>query len=239
MHVNDFIANVQEIALQNGTHVLPKYEDIQLYRNDDVIEKFIDEFKVTKEEASEIFSETLKFLYFAHIGHSIGQNAIITESTLIIDKMWHVFILFTKEYTNFCEKYFGRYLHHQPNTKSLVESRRALTGEEQERRVCEIGIRLETQLKNIAKFLGEETIRKWYFDFETRYSIDQLNSLVRAIPCTINITQISTPDQLGLSEMIQEIVIRDTPRVTIRMSCGCSGTGCGAGCSCNSGSTYS
>jgi hypothetical protein len=34
-----------------------------------------------------------------------------------VDKVWHQFILFTKEYTNFCNKYLGGYMHHTPNTK--------------------------------------------------------------------------------------------------------------------------
>lgn len=33
-----------------------------------------------------------------------------------IDDMWHTFLLFTKDYADFCEKYFGEFIHHFPNT---------------------------------------------------------------------------------------------------------------------------
>ena len=38
-----------------------------------------------------------------------------------VDNLWHTFILFTKEYSDFCQKHYGRYLHHVPrieNTKT-------------------------------------------------------------------------------------------------------------------------
>jgi hypothetical protein len=33
-----------------------------------------------------------------------------------VDEVWHRFILFTEEYTKFCDSIFGKYIHHAPNT---------------------------------------------------------------------------------------------------------------------------
>jgi hypothetical protein len=33
----------------------------------------------------------------------------------VVDDAWHEFILMTRAYTEFCEKAFGKYLHHTPN----------------------------------------------------------------------------------------------------------------------------
>jgi len=35
-----------------------------------------------------------------------------------VDLVWHEFILFTKYYHNFCNKKYGRYIHHTPSDKS-------------------------------------------------------------------------------------------------------------------------
>jgi hypothetical protein len=32
----------------------------------------------------------------------------------VVDEAWHEFITFTKAYDHFCQKAFGRFLHHQP-----------------------------------------------------------------------------------------------------------------------------
>ena len=41
-----------------------------------------------------------------------------------IDDMWHTFLLFTKDYADFCEKYIGKYFHHSPNnnTEEITKS---------------------------------------------------------------------------------------------------------------------
>jgi hypothetical protein len=33
-----------------------------------------------------------------------------------IDAIWHQFILFTRAYTEFCQDYLGKFIHHLPNT---------------------------------------------------------------------------------------------------------------------------
>lgn len=39
-----------------------------------------------------------------------------------IDAAWHTFVLFTKEYAQFCQRYFGLFLHHIPNAELPNES---------------------------------------------------------------------------------------------------------------------
>jgi len=34
-----------------------------------------------------------------------------------VDLIWHAHILFTRQYMEDTEKYFGHYLHHEPNTR--------------------------------------------------------------------------------------------------------------------------
>lgn len=36
-----------------------------------------------------------------------------------IDNLWHAFILFTKEYTHFCNSCFNRFVHHIPETEEF------------------------------------------------------------------------------------------------------------------------
>lgn len=43
-----------------------------------------------------------------------------------VDAAWHEFIVLTKEYASFCEKAFGRYLHHTPGAMMATPSNEAL-----------------------------------------------------------------------------------------------------------------
>lgn len=58
--------------------------------------------------------EVLKALkdYF-HICHIAGKKNISMPSQ-VVDVAWHELILFTLRYQHFCQKAFGRFLHHTP-----------------------------------------------------------------------------------------------------------------------------
>lgn len=53
----------------------------------------------------------LEFLQFSVLLHVTDQSLSPSD---VIDEYWHQFILFTKAYHVWCEKHFGRYIHHQP-----------------------------------------------------------------------------------------------------------------------------
>jgi len=42
-----------------------------------------------------------------------GRKMVAMPSQ-VVDDLWHEFILFTKPYKHFCDRTFGRYLHHTP-----------------------------------------------------------------------------------------------------------------------------
>lgn len=60
----------------------------------------------------ECFTELKKYFALSTAGKQIGM---VSER---IDELWHLFILFTLEYHQFCNRYFGRYLHHKPDVKT-------------------------------------------------------------------------------------------------------------------------
>ena len=43
-----------------------------------------------------------------------AQRQMVSMPSQIVDDAWHEFILFTREYNDFCVRAFGRYLHHTP-----------------------------------------------------------------------------------------------------------------------------
>src|SRR5215207_9356064 len=93
--------------------------ELMQYRNEDVLSRFTDLMDVTDEEAEDIFAETKKFLFICR-----QPGVFIPDELLIVDEMWHNFILFTKEYQDFCAFYFGGYLHHTPATRAAKTQHR-------------------------------------------------------------------------------------------------------------------
>jgi hypothetical protein len=43
-----------------------------------------------------------------------GVSVVLWARQHVADDLWHEFILYTKNYEQFCRKAFGRFLHHTP-----------------------------------------------------------------------------------------------------------------------------
>jgi hypothetical protein len=128
--------------------------DILLYKNKAIIARYQEEYKASPEEAAEIFQEWLKYMYLCklHIVKNITSfQCAIYADIKKIDDMWHTFILFTREYDLFCQKYIGHFVHHAPNI-------------DHEEKTSEAELRQElTEYFNfIYDHLGEETLITWF-----------------------------------------------------------------------------
>ena len=69
-------------------------------------------------------TETLRE-YF-HVCNEAGRSFISMPSDAV-DTAWHEFILFTRQYADFCDKAFGRFLHHTP-AEALAKPTQAQKG---------------------------------------------------------------------------------------------------------------
>lgn len=147
-------------------------EQILAYRNEDIIYRFTNMMEVSKEEAENIFTETRKFLYLSQL-----PGIFIPDELLIVDEMWHNFILFTKEYHAFCDKNFGRFVHHQPALKAEKLEQKALLDTNKEAAKAEFNIKLEVLLSATYDHLGEDTVVKWFSLYPQVYSTENIKKL--------------------------------------------------------------
>ncbi len=81
---------------------------VMAYQNNDVVNRIRQELKVSEEEANQLFTDLKRFLWLAAV---TPPNTVPTPR---IDEAWHCFVLYTKDYADFCDTYFGGFLHHAP-----------------------------------------------------------------------------------------------------------------------------
>lgn len=82
--------------------------NIKSYTNESVINTYCERNNSTVDSARKLFSKTLEFLW------SCKLNNDAQSPTKEVDEMWHLFILHTKDYKNFCSEHLGKFIHHQP-----------------------------------------------------------------------------------------------------------------------------
>lgn len=130
------------------------------YQNSDVINRYKKEYPNNTLSPEEAFIELLKFLWLCN-KHKYDQMAnsnqeelnfqcVIHHEMKEIDDMWHTFLLFTKDYMDFCNFYFKKYIHHAPFSNEVAPSQEQLT------------THLTYYLSYIYDHLGEKTLLKWF-----------------------------------------------------------------------------
>lgn len=150
------------------------------YRNDGVVYRFLNEFNISEKEAHDIFNEMLKWLYLK--AYSLYETQLkqkithlsITKALIIIDEMWHCFILHTKDYNNFCEENFNRMIHHKPAVYVPKEQHIIRKSIEIEQPTIE---RIEELASYVYDKYGEETASKWFEIYPRKYNINNLYKL--------------------------------------------------------------
>ena len=76
-----------------------------------LIEKLVrDRVVETAEEAEALFTEVKRYIVIT----ALDQTNSWHMYSLRVDGCWHQFILFTRQYSDFCRRYFGRYVPHSP-----------------------------------------------------------------------------------------------------------------------------
>jgi len=145
-------------------------EKILAYKNDFVVNAFLRNYDLPKKEAEDIFQETVKWLYLCSIESSSnrGFNLGIFGGTIIIDEMWHTFILCTKDYFDFCFRYFDKYIHHQPLVSDPSEQ--DLSIEEKKEKNDKTMKEFKKVMSYVYDHLGEQTTIKWYDTYADKYS---------------------------------------------------------------------
>ncbi|MGW0703255.1 glycine-rich domain-containing protein [Streptomyces sp. NPDC002867] len=68
----------------------------------------VQEEKITRERAERVMDQALAFLHMsAHRDEGLSPSQAV-------DPGWHAFMLHTREYAAWCQRRFGRFVHHNP-----------------------------------------------------------------------------------------------------------------------------
>ncbi len=86
-------------------------ERVMGYQNPAVVCRIMDKVHLDLKSATLLFDDTKRFLYLCGI-KAKGDPSIAPPEG--VDAGWHEFLLFTEDYQQFCELYFGRFIHHRP-----------------------------------------------------------------------------------------------------------------------------
>ncbi|MCX7125597.1 MAG: hypothetical protein NTU49_07605 [Gammaproteobacteria bacterium] len=137
--------------------------EIMQYKNEYVFKRYEREFPANKISAEQAFHGIVQYLWLCQ-KHRIDRKKRPGDDSLNfvcsmypemreIDDMWHTFLMFTKDYADFCEQYFGEFVHHTPKTGDEKYDSEFFKTE------------FTRYISYVYDNLGEETVAKWFAEF--------------------------------------------------------------------------
>jgi len=142
---------------------MKNFSELISYQNKLLINNFSIKREVSIEESLDIFNSLKFWLWIAFRYKNDFPNKpglTIYRPFFIMDEMWHEFILFTFDYCEFCNSYFGQYMHHQPELIGVVRNKSDL-----EKSIVEI----KSQCEYIRSKIDRDMFIKWYFLYPKKY----------------------------------------------------------------------
>jgi hypothetical protein len=80
------------------------------YENKEITARYMNKLALNSEEAEQLFSDVKLFLYASSVSH---ERMV---PTVAIDKGWHEFLMYTREYAEYCRSRLGKFVHHVPKS---------------------------------------------------------------------------------------------------------------------------
>lgn len=81
-------------------------------------ERFLNDFDYLEEDYEDI--EKALMDYFSLFLPKEHNGLIFDFPSQVVDDLWHTFILYTKDYRDFCENSFGRFIDHIPHNSGVT-----------------------------------------------------------------------------------------------------------------------
>lgn len=140
---------------------VPSLEKLLEYRNQNVIDRFKKELGVSEKFATMVFQDMLRYLWLSAKWRKQQRDFGLHELFIVIDEIWHMFILFSFDYERFSKKYFGRFVYHQPEVESGEKS--AMDAKQFEKD-------LRAHMEAVYEEFGSKVFQRWFDDYPSKYS---------------------------------------------------------------------
>lgn len=155
----------------------PSLRTVLKYENEKVLAQFMYRFGINRRTSSIVFQDMLRFLWISNrvlllAGRKSSQapefkNFPLFAGWIIIDEMWHTFILNSLDYKKFCEDTFGCFINHGPADRR--KRRKSATVEEYPS--------YELCAKYLKKTFDNATTNRWLYSYPNRYDAITLQKL--------------------------------------------------------------
>lgn len=168
--------------MENTNYAIKKDIDLDAlakFHHEETVLRFTSNFDVSYEESLELFQDMKLFL--AMMVRYPDQHVFAVEAIYVLDEMWHTFLMFTKDYREFCYEYFGVMIDHEPMKRAEKEHNQKMLAENKEEAEKVLRPGVENLYSMIYDFLGPEMLIKWIRGYGEKYTMEYINKIRKPI----------------------------------------------------------
>lgn len=201
---------------------MPVPDDIGSYKNDRVIDSFLENYYFQRGEAEEVFRDVVSWLWIASQN---PENASIGmyHPMQVMDKMWHTFMSFTREYESFCVTKLGRKVHHEPHSRR-EQIDLLMASDNLEKKLEEMKGDVADFQAHVYDVLGADVVLRWFMTYPHVYSPDELLRRTRPQSSERGFLLIRSLRSANRTEVLEELA------KTHEIALWCGGPNCGPQC---------
>ncbi|NVZ68942.1 hypothetical protein [Pseudomonas costantinii] len=133
------------------------------YENSALVHYFATVESMSLLESAELFVDLKKWLWLCSRLDEHSTTVYLFEEQRLIDSYWHCFLLFTRDYIFFCEKFLGGIVCHLPDVNMQRAARHNTPGQLKLEMKGNLG-RLRHSMEEVGRVLGHATMLRWYRD---------------------------------------------------------------------------
>ena len=132
------------------------------YRHSDLLSRFGAKYRFSLDESEALFGDVKAWLYLVGTRTVTAPPLVILPSMEVVDDLWHEFILYTKDYADFCCRHFGHFIHHEPTR----EAERDFSRRQREANPAGFRAKKRRELEEFIGYvydrLGPDTCHRWF-----------------------------------------------------------------------------
>jgi len=152
------------------------------YNHPGVVDRFVYEYRVDRKFAETVFKDLRRYLWLVYFVTELKEKDLpelrghdfkvpMFKFMNVMDHFWHVFLLFSEDYENFCEQHFGMRIHHVPEPVSEeMRFNRMRSGK----------LLLTPEFKGFVDFVwlvhGSDVANRWFL-YSTEYKVNSRKTI--------------------------------------------------------------
>ena len=151
--------------------------DVLEYQNADVIDSFLSTYDMPRADAELLFEDVRRWMWLSTKARAANTRLFIDTKMKLFDEMWHTFVLFTRDYADFCEKHLGQFCHHEPTRRIDRESYAWRAVHEPAAAAQALRQEYTALITLVASELGEDVATRWFDLYRKRHTEEYIRSI--------------------------------------------------------------